>query len=468
MRLAAAVLLGLLPWAEARPQSETPPTFPAATELVTVDVVVLDKQGMPVAGLSREDFAIAEEGKPQELAAFEAVDLRPPPADEKGAALPALRPSSNVGGAALGRSFAIVFDEVHMSLAEAQRGRVAVAELLKTGVADRDRVTLVGTSAGAFWSARIPEGRDALLQVLGRLQGRRILEDARDEMSDWEAMRIEREHDPIVTDRVARRFLGLGGGSPRHAAARGARHGRGSREPAPSGASPGRAGLQPGARTERGDPVRARAILRLPGIRARPQVGDPGVGGLHQRPPGRRPAAGGHGIAARERRPLLPRRPRAHGRPLQPQRRVGDPHRLQRSGGDPLRSQGAQRGQLLPRRRHRRVLRGERQRPQERARADRPRVVELLPPGICAHRQARRRPIPQDRGEGGATGADPARAAWLLCARGAPARRAASPPPTGTLPSRALSTRPSTFRACPCARPPTCWARPREASSACS
>lgn len=213
MRLATAVLLGFLPWAEARPQSETPPTFPAGTELVTVDVVILDKQGMPVAGLSRDDFAIAEEGKPQELAAFEAVDLRPPAAEGKGAALPALpalRPSSNVGGATLGRSFAIVFDEVHMSPAEAQRGRLAVAELLKTGVADRDRVTLVGTSAGAFWSARIPEGRDALLQVLSRLQGRRILEDARDEMSDWEAMRIEREHDPIVTDRVARRFTASG------------------------------------------------------------------------------------------------------------------------------------------------------------------------------------------------------------------------------------------------------------------
>ncbi|HVQ28023.1 MAG TPA: VWA domain-containing protein [Vicinamibacteria bacterium] len=212
MRVAAAVLLalGLSPGAAGGLQTEPPPSFPAGTELVTVDVVVLDKQGMPVTGLSREDFTIAEEGKPQELTAFEAVDQRPPPSEEKGAAPPALRPSSNVGGAALGRSFAIVFDEVHMSVAEAQRGRLAVTELLKTGVADRDRVALVGTSAGAFWSARIPEGRDALLQVLGQLQGRRILEDARDEMSDWEAMRIEREHDPIVTDRVVRRFLASG------------------------------------------------------------------------------------------------------------------------------------------------------------------------------------------------------------------------------------------------------------------
>ena len=212
MRAAAAVLLGLglSPLAAGGLQTETPPSFPAGTELVTVDVVVLDKQGMPVAGLGREEFSIAEEGKPQDLAAFEAVDLRPPAPGAVAPAVPPLRPSSNVGGAAFGRSFVIVFDELHLTPAEANRGRAAVTEFLKTGVVERDRVTLVGTSEGAFWSTRIPEGSDTLLQVLGRLQGRRFLEDARDEMSDWEAMRIERERDPIVTDRVARRFIASG------------------------------------------------------------------------------------------------------------------------------------------------------------------------------------------------------------------------------------------------------------------
>ena len=210
MTLAATVLLGLVSWAGPEPPAETPPTFPAGTELVTVDVVVLDKQGMPVSGLGREDFTIAEEGKPQELVAFEAVDLQPPAATPSNASLPALRPSSNVAGASESRSFVVVFDELHLGPAEAHRGRAAVAEFLKTAVADRDRVTLVGTAEGAFWSTRIPEGREALVQVLGRFQGRRILEDARDDMTDWEAMRIERERDPIVTDRVARRFLASG------------------------------------------------------------------------------------------------------------------------------------------------------------------------------------------------------------------------------------------------------------------
>lgn len=206
----AAVLVLLAPLASAPAQRETQPTFPAGTELVTVDVVVLDRQGMPISDLRREDFSVAEEGVRQELSAFEAVDLAAPPPQATVASLPSLRTSSNVGAGLEGRSFVVVFDELHLARPEAQRGRTAVTNFLTNGVRDRDRVTLVGTAEGAFWATRMPEGREALLQVLGRLQGRRRLEDVRDEMTDWEAQRIERERDPIVTDRVARRFLASG------------------------------------------------------------------------------------------------------------------------------------------------------------------------------------------------------------------------------------------------------------------
>src|SRR4029450_11685612 len=60
------VLLGLpglaLPAAE--PQAtrpEKPPAFPARIELVTVDVVAVDKSGHAVAGLGRGDFTVLED-----------------------------------------------------------------------------------------------------------------------------------------------------------------------------------------------------------------------------------------------------------------------------------------------------------------------------------------------------------------------------------------------------------------------
>ena len=59
-------------------------------------------------------------------------------------------------------------------------------------------------------TARMPEGREALVLALARLQGRRVGDGVRDAMSEYEAMRIDQDRDPIVTDQVVRRFLSTG------------------------------------------------------------------------------------------------------------------------------------------------------------------------------------------------------------------------------------------------------------------
>jgi VWFA-related protein len=207
-------LLSIVLVAAATPQEETQPkpSFPTATDVVTVDVVVTDRQGTPLRDLRREDFTVTEDGAPQEVSAFEAVD-RSASASAGSAASPppALRTSTNVGPAAReGRSFVVVFDELHLLPAEAERARYVVGAFLKTSVADPDRVTILGTAEGTAWTARLSEGRGALLSVLGRLQGRVIGDMVKDALTDYEAFRIDRERDPIVTDRVMRRFIATG------------------------------------------------------------------------------------------------------------------------------------------------------------------------------------------------------------------------------------------------------------------
>jgi VWFA-related protein len=217
--LLGAALLGLgAAWVRSAPPqpqaSGERPSFPAQAEIVTVDVVVT-RDGQPVLDLSREDFALREEGQAQEIVAFDAVH-RPAPAPAAagaagGAAAPRVpepRTSSNaVPAARAGSHFVVVFDELHLGPAEAVRARKAVAEFLATGVGDGDRVALVGTWEGARWTARLPEGRDALRRALDRLQPRLVGEAVRDRMTDYEAMRIDRDRDPLVTDVVMRRLL---------------------------------------------------------------------------------------------------------------------------------------------------------------------------------------------------------------------------------------------------------------------
>ena len=56
------------------------PTFPRGVELVTVDVVVSDKAGNPVSGLTRDDFTVMDEGQPRPIATFDSIRLTASPA----------------------------------------------------------------------------------------------------------------------------------------------------------------------------------------------------------------------------------------------------------------------------------------------------------------------------------------------------------------------------------------------------
>ena len=59
------------------------PTFKSGVNLVEVDVVVTDKAGQPVRGLTREDFEVLEDGKNVGIEAFTTIDLPATPANKK-------------------------------------------------------------------------------------------------------------------------------------------------------------------------------------------------------------------------------------------------------------------------------------------------------------------------------------------------------------------------------------------------
>ncbi len=206
----ALTLLAVLSAEAQQPPAEGPAsTFPSAVELVRVDLVVTDKDGRPVPGLTQADFALSENGAPQTIASFESVAVADAPESEA-AAQPSFA-STNVGPEPpRARTFVVVFDDIHLSFAQAYRAKGAVTEFLRKATAAGDRVTLIATGGGAWWNARMPEGRDQLMAVLKRLDGRYIPDSSPDRMTDFEAMRIEVYQDQDVALKVARRFDSYG------------------------------------------------------------------------------------------------------------------------------------------------------------------------------------------------------------------------------------------------------------------
>jgi VWFA-related protein len=75
--LVIVVLLTGITVPAAQQPTEAPPqaVFRATTELVEVDVTVLDGRRQPVKGLTAADFTVLEDGQPREIETFTAVDL---------------------------------------------------------------------------------------------------------------------------------------------------------------------------------------------------------------------------------------------------------------------------------------------------------------------------------------------------------------------------------------------------------
>ena len=202
-----------------QPQASPPPAaipqpqedvlrFPAQVEQVTVDVVVTDKKDNPVSGLKAEDFVLTEDGVPQSIASFDAVQV---PAEASATPPPRLPVSTNTSPEnRTGRTFAILFDDIHLTQYEAYRAKTAVATFMQNGVREGDRVSLVSSSGTAWWSARMEAGRAELMALLKRLDGRLVPDTSPDKVSEWEAMRIQTFNDPDVSARVARRFENYG------------------------------------------------------------------------------------------------------------------------------------------------------------------------------------------------------------------------------------------------------------------
>jgi VWFA-related protein len=208
-RVSSLLLSGFLAWSGAfsplAGSQESPPTFPAQVEQVTVDVVVIDRKGEPVTGLKKEDLEVYENGSPQTIVSFDAVEVAAAPA-AKPAPLPRVSTNTSDDRRRPGRTFVIFFDDIHLTPFTAQRAKAAVADFLRTEAREGDRVTLVAAGGGAWWITRMAAGRDEMIDLVKRLQGRSFPDTSRDRMSDYEAMRIHVFRDEMVMNRVQRRF----------------------------------------------------------------------------------------------------------------------------------------------------------------------------------------------------------------------------------------------------------------------
>jgi VWFA-related protein len=143
-------LFGVMASAQQTPPAQAP-VFRSSVDIVHLDVSVLDRNRVPVRGLTQADFTVSEDGKPQPIVAFTAVDVpdpEPPAAPWMATASPDVQ--TNVGAQdPEGRLFVLLLDDAmipsHPAFLKTARD---VAKKFLDRVTQADRVAVVFSASG--------------------------------------------------------------------------------------------------------------------------------------------------------------------------------------------------------------------------------------------------------------------------------------------------------------------------------
>jgi VWFA-related protein len=132
------------PLAQNQPEvssEDTPVTFSSKVNLVSVPVVVRDRDGHAIGGLKQEDFRIFDNGKPQTITKFRiespSAALPPVAGPEEESKREGLKaehapPAASAKTAVPDRFIAFVVDDVGLSLDDLARAKVSALGALKT------------------------------------------------------------------------------------------------------------------------------------------------------------------------------------------------------------------------------------------------------------------------------------------------------------------------------------------------
>ncbi|HEV7746248.1 MAG TPA: VWA domain-containing protein [Pyrinomonadaceae bacterium] len=184
------------------PPAETPgDVVTTNTELVQTDVMVFDKSGRLVEGLSPDEFLLTVDGKPQPLSFFESIQtgssreaaqIRSTSAEEH------RNENAALGGATRsGRVILFFVDDVHLSNASLIRTRKALNEFIDKRMHDGDQLAIVSTSGQIGFLQQLTNNEAVLREAIERLNYKRNPETyaGRTVISEYQANQVAEHND---------------------------------------------------------------------------------------------------------------------------------------------------------------------------------------------------------------------------------------------------------------------------------
>lgn len=193
-----------------QPQTPAPPAFRAGTDLVEVDVIARDKNGIFVSDLAIDDFELREDGKPYPI---QQVYLRLAGASGWGVRTGMTAASAPAAAAPPGglapRVFVVVFDDAHLTTPAFKRTQTAALTLFEKQWRDGDIGGVV--SNGRVVNGRLTSDRAELIKSIKNAMPSSKLPSSQMDERQWprlsaiEAVRIAVNSDQEVLDMATQR-----------------------------------------------------------------------------------------------------------------------------------------------------------------------------------------------------------------------------------------------------------------------
>jgi len=180
LRIRLAALLVLLGGSALMGQSATSPTpqtptFRLNVENVEVDAVVTDRDGQFVRGLTRDDFQIFEDGKPQPISTFAVVDIPVERAPRPLGAANAIEADVKSNEQPFdGRVYVMVVDDLHTYFGRTPRVRAAARQFIQQHLGANDLMAVVHTAGPSDASQEFTTNKRLLLAAVDRTLGRKL------------------------------------------------------------------------------------------------------------------------------------------------------------------------------------------------------------------------------------------------------------------------------------------------------
>jgi VWFA-related protein len=158
-----------------KPPAEQPPvTFKVEVNYVEIDAIVTDSQGNFVRTLTKDDFIVSEQGKPQRVSIASLVDI---PVEKFDPPLFKTKPiESDVRNNRKefdGRVFVLVLDDQFTSFSRSARVKAAASQFIERYMGANDVAAIVQTSGAKSTSQEFTGSRERLLRAANNFMGQK-------------------------------------------------------------------------------------------------------------------------------------------------------------------------------------------------------------------------------------------------------------------------------------------------------